>query len=327
MFDITSALFPDPAVFSERPGPDAPLQQSAIYAKAARLLGAHVDYIPLPATGAWVMRRRLPLLGPVAMVSRGPSDLTSAVARTLPATLQARHVIVHAEDAAAAAALSAAGYWRIAPARQIADLSLNASADHMAACLSGKWRNRLRHALRNNVTVRREPMPASAHHWLFSAEALNATSKSYRPTPPALIAALAAAAPGTAHLFVARRGGGPIGAMLFLRHGTRATYQIGWCGRVGRESSASNLLMWRAMVELQAMGCDGIDLGHADAHQSPGLARFKLGTGACQRSLGGSWLSSVLLPSRPQFRRPLRIVPDRATDVPARAARPGSPTP
>jgi hypothetical protein len=166
--------------------------------------------------------------------------------------------------------------------------------------MTAKWRNRLRHGLRQGVRVTCAPVPPTPRHWLFAAEALSARTLGYRPMSPAIIAAIAAARPGTARLFVARKTGGPVAAMLFLRHGRCATYQIGWSTRAGRACSAGNLLLWRAMIELGAAGCDRIDLGLADPEQDPGLARFKRGSGALLRPLGGTWLSSALLPDRAQ---------------------------
>jgi hypothetical protein len=52
------------------------------------------------------------------------------------------------------------------------------------------------------------------------------------------------------------------------------------------------------MQALQATGVEVIDLGLAEPDRAAGLARFKLGTGARLRRLGGSWLSSCALPRR-----------------------------
>jgi lipid II:glycine glycyltransferase (peptidoglycan interpeptide bridge formation enzyme) len=126
-----------------------------------------------------------------------------------------------------------------------------------------------------------------------------------------MIAALAGADPGAGRLFTARGPDGPIAAMLFFRHGRTATYQVGWSDAAGRAASAGPVLMWHAMLALQATGAEMIDLGLADPRTAPGLARFKLGTGAGLRALGGSWLASCALPRR---KRPVAraLVPDGA---------------
>ncbi|MEM7724372.1 MAG: hypothetical protein AAF376_18660, partial [Pseudomonadota bacterium] len=87
-----------------------------------------------------------------------------------------------------------------------------------------------------------------------------------------------------------------------------------WTNRIGRDLSASNLLMWRAMVSLQAMGCDRLDLGLADAGKCKGLAHFKAGTGAEIRELGGSWMTTCVLPRR--WPRPSAGVPPAVSPSP-----------
>ncbi|MEM7722233.1 MAG: GNAT family N-acetyltransferase, partial [Pseudomonadota bacterium] len=203
-----------------------PLQQTALYGRASAQMGADIRPLRLPDWQAWVVHRKVQALGSVAMLSRGPSLINAAQARALRPATGARHLIVHAEDATSADALAAAGFWSIARPTPVAELHLTGSPAEMAARLDGKWRNRLRHALKMNVTVTQGPMSPDTGHWLFTAEAQRAHDLGYRPMPPALVAAMSEA-PGAAHLFTARRGGGVIAAMLFLRHGRRATYQIG----------------------------------------------------------------------------------------------------
>jgi len=171
----------------------------------------------------------------------------------------------------------------------------------MRAALSVKWRNRLRKAERQHIHVTQRPMPSDPTHWLFRAEAQSARLKGYRPFPPALVVAMARARPDSTHLFTAYGASGRLGAMLFLRHGWTATYQIGWISAEGRALSAGNLLMWQAMEALQRLGVGQIDLGAADTLQDPGLTRFKLGTGARLRTLGGTWLDSAALSTLRRF--------------------------
>ena len=190
-------------------------------------------------------------------------------------------------------ALAAAGFHRIGAPRQVADLVLRSNAAEMARALAPKWRNRLRHGQAQGLVLRRRAMPADPDNWLLRAEARQAARLWYQPLPPEMIAALAAARPGAAQLFTAYHMGQRVAAMLFLRHGRDATYQIGWTGEAGRKRSAGPVLMWQAMVDLQQMGVDRIDLGAADPDAAPGLARFKLGTGAELRTLGGTWLDTA----------------------------------
>jgi len=78
--------------------------------------------------------------------------------------------------------------------------------------------------------------------------------------------------------------------MIFLLHGDRATYQIGWRDREQAPPSAHHLLLWEAAKYLAQKGFHQLDLGTIDTATTPGLARFKLGSGARARALGPSLL-------------------------------------
>lgn len=293
MFDDAPAL-DLPPMLRQRPCPSAPvaLQQSALWLAATQSLGAVASVEDIGATRATVLRRKLPVLGQMAVVSRADLKLDTSLATTLRADLGARLLVVNAETADDARMMAAAGFHRIAAPRVVADLILRPSTDAMAAHLSPKWRNRLRHGQSQGLKIQRRPLPADPNHWLFRAEAAQARRMWYQPMPSTMIAALAASKPGAAQLFTAYHHGEKVAAMLFVRHGRDATYQIGWSNDKGRALSAGPVCMWRAMVDLQAMGTDHIDLGAADRRRAPGLAHFKRGTGAQMRALGGSWIDT-----------------------------------
>jgi hypothetical protein len=312
------------------PGPASPpdhalpLQQSAAWLGALRLLGAEVRPLrPLGLTGHAVLRK-LPGLGPAAMVSRGAAGLGPAQAERLRQGLGVRHLVIHAETEKDGETLRDAGFRRIVSPRTIAELRIDAGPDALASAMSCKWRNRLRQALKTSLTVRRRPMSADPAHWLFAEDAQQARRLRYRPLPPRVVAAVCAADPGTGQLFTAYLGGVRVAAMLFLRHGSAATYQIGWTSGAGRTASAGNLCLWRAMLELREMGVRRIDLGAADRATMPGLVRFKTGAGGTVRSLGGSWLDSAWLPGRRPVAQAGSCPPLSAR---SRRARPGGTAP
>ena len=51
-----------------------------------------------------------------------------------------------------------------------------------------------------------------------------------------------------------------------------------------------SVLLMEAARRLAATGVTELDLGTIDTDASPGLARFKLGSGATVQRLGGTWL-------------------------------------
>ena len=265
---------------------DAPaLQQSSLYAAALSRLGAGCLWHAVPGGRLLLLMRRLPALGPVALLSRP----TIALPADLRRALGARALIVNTETAAQASTLSRAGFLRLAAPRGLASLALDGTPEDWLARMDGKWRNRLRHAMRQGLEVRSAPLPPDPHHWLFHREAAQQHAQGYRNLPPALIVAIAAAEPGALTLFTARASGRIIAAMLFARHESAASYMIGWSEAAGRATSAHNLLLWQAMGVLRTAGLERIELGPCDANKAPGLARFKLGSGAKARSLGGTW--------------------------------------
>ena len=313
MFDAAPPLPHDAdpgADFGHGPGPgsDRALPQSDAYIAALRALGVPVRAVPVADASVWMIVRRVPVLGRVGLISRpqlrfglglGPG-LGDGLqdARALRRAAGVDHLILNVEDDGDADAVAAAGFRRIARPRRIAMLDLDLPEDRLRARLGQKWRNRLRASHRHGVSVRQSHGAVSAGHWLLAADRAQARGKGFRPLPPRLIAAITRADPAGATRFTAFRDGRPVAAALFIRHGARATYQIGWCSDAGRAVSAGNRVIWAAMLALRAQGVARIDLGHIDAEGAPGLTRFKLGTGARAVTLGGTWISSRVLPRR-----------------------------
>ncbi len=312
MFDFSpcpSYTAPQPV----RTSPHAPLQQSELWLTAADRLGSDARLDRIGGASALVLRKRLPIIGELALVSRARMNLSADAAAALRGQLGTRHVVINAETTDDAVSLARAGFHRIVAPRMIAELRLAPTPDAMAARLMPKWRNRLRHGQSQGLQIKRHPMPADAAHWLLRAEARQSARLWYQPMPPEVIAALVASAPGAGQIFTAYHMGQRVAAMLFLRHGRAATYQIGWMEAEGRARSAGPALMWRAMVELQQMGVETIDLGAADPDRAAGLARFKRGTGAELRALGGSWLDTGLIPRKGRAARARGVATLRGT--------------
>ena len=74
--------------------------------------------------------------------------------------------------------------------------------------------------------------------------------------------------------------------MLMQMHPPVATYHIGWTNAHGRSLMAHHLLLWHAANDMANHGVTRLDLGTVDTQTAPGLARFKIGSGANIRPLG-----------------------------------------
>jgi hypothetical protein len=265
-----------------------PLQQSPLYAAALAGLDVPIRLIHGPDGPILVLMRRLPILGRVALVSRPRGRIDAELRKTLGARL----LLVNADSPEQGQNLANQGFFRISAPRNHAHLSLAGTLDDWLSRMQGKWRNRLRHGQRQGLELRTNPMPPDCNHWLFHREAAQQKTRAYRNLPPALIVGMAAADPTALRLFTARKEGKTCAAMLFVRHGNSATYLIGWSDRTGLSASAHPVLMWQAMADLHGSGATDIDLGHCDQMKNPGLARFKLGSGARLCPLGGTWISA-----------------------------------
>lgn len=288
-----------------------PLQQSPHYARALDLLGVPVRSLVIRKSGApigWcqTQSRRLRMLGEVRMITRGPVWQSAPSGSALDWLGDWRRenpagpLILNAEDTPPDA-LREHGFWPLMTGATMAMLALSSPHD-MRSRLAQKWRNRLVRAEDSPLTFQSHDFDGDPAHWLLAAEALQQSRRGYSGLPPAFTTAYARANPGCARLFTAFLKGTLAAAVLILRHGRLATYHIGHTLPEGRRHNAHNLLMWQAMTWLATNGHDMLDLGTLNTQDAPGLARFKLGTGAAAKPLRGTWLH---LPGLAPFARRL----------------------
>lgn len=181
--------------------------------------------------------------------------------------------------------MAGAGLIPLITTRHQAIWDLRPDPAQLRAAMAQKWRNRLAAAERAGGT------PVLSRHGrddlaaLIAAEAGQRRARRYRALPADFLRHWTC--PVALWRWPAR---GPMRAgMLFLIHGTAATYHIGWAGPEARAAFAHGPMLWRAACDLRARGVTLLDLGAADA-ANPGLARFKLGTGAALRPLGATVL-------------------------------------
>ena len=270
------------------PALDLPLQQHPSF---ARMLGPRCTSYGIYDQGSAVGHVQLIRRGRLWLASRGPVWLDPG-AQTAGMRALRRHLpgwsglVINAETPVKDG--WQAGFVRLSTGLTVAEWQLGAVAQ-MRAALHPKWRNRLVRAENAGLRVIQSTLPADPAHWLLANDGTQQRAKCYRAWPASLCAAYARANPDQAQLWTADRGDGPLAAVLVLIHGTVASYQIGWSGAAGRAAHAHNLLLWRAACWLADQGVRRFDLGSVDSKSTPGLAHFKLGTGAAMRTLGGTW--------------------------------------
>jgi hypothetical protein len=263
----------------------APLLQSATAARALAALRVSLTDAGQLVAQILLLRRfgfTATLRGPLWHPAVTPPQMTAAL-RVL-----RRHGLrlVEADDPATATALHAAGFRQVATPAHVAELDLTPDAATRRRALDGKWRNRLVHAEKSRLTLHHRRLEGPADP-LLMAEAAQRRTRRYRALPPGLSLAFGPAA----HVVEARQNGTPVAAMLFLRHGQTATYHIGHTTPAGRAAEAHRLILWHMADTLARDGVTRLDIGTVDTETTPGLARFKLGTGARLRPLGGSFIA------------------------------------
>lgn len=158
-------------------------------------------------------------------------------------------------------------------------------AGDLRAGLAGKWRNRLSAAERAGLKVR--PAGRKTFAALVVAEATQAAARGYRGHPAAFSLALPWE---SLRVWEWRHAGAPAAAMAFVVEGQGAWWHLSWAAPEAKARGVPVLMLWQAAQALAAEGITRLDLGSVDTEAAPGLARFKLGTGAGLRRLGATAL-------------------------------------
>lgn len=282
-----------------------PMQQHPAYGRACLAAGGRIATFGLGpkreiTARAQVLLRRWPLIGEVAMIARGPvwaeppsRDDAQDSARSLVGMLRksCRVVVLSPDPIGTEEPMAHSGMLPMMTGGVEARLSLEGDEAARLARMQGKWRNRLRRALEEDLDLTQGPLPADHTHWLLQREAAQARERGYRRLPLSFTQAWRVQnGARSTRVFTASFQGLPVAAMLFLLHGSSATYHIGWTGKVGRETGAHALLLHEASRWLARRGYLWVELGTLDTDRSPGLARFKLGAGARPQPLGSSWI-------------------------------------
>lgn len=263
-----------------------PLQQHPRFAAALRRLGRDVRRIEMadahPVVAVRIFGQLLASRGPIWRAPYEDCTKAAALARS-----GLRLINAETEDHAG---LTHAGFRKLATAASVAELDLRQSATARLAAAQGKWRNQWRRALSAPVTTRDERFDLQRHQWLLDADHAQQKQKRFRGLPHTLIVALAEQHPDGVSVQVAYHADAPVAAMLFVHHRPVVTYHLGWISDAGRQWGLHHRILMAAAACFADQGYHRLDLGAVDTQNAPGLARFKIASGAQVRPLGGSWL-------------------------------------
>lgn len=253
------------------------------------------------ALAQFLCRRYAGVLG-VALCTRGPLWLAPVAAagqaaiyaelkRSLP--MRGPRVILFSPDQTVPDDPGLASLTRVLTGYSTVMLDLAQPDAALRAGLHAYWRNRLAAAERSGLDVAEVDTAAGACDWVLQEEMRQRERKRFYALPPAFVHNYIAAHPDLRHaalILSASLHAQPVAAMLFLIHGSAATYQLGWSRPSGRATNAHNLLLWRALPLLRERGVRRLDLGGVNTRDLPGISRFKLNTGGAVVTYAGGYL-------------------------------------
>lgn len=195
------------------------------------------------------------------------------------------------------ALLRSAGYRRVMTGASTIWVDLRADAESLRAQLQSKWRNQLKKAEGEPLTLSIGGKKTKHYNWLLEREAEQRTHVGYAAIPVGVVPAYAKAAAAfdsnqAGVLSVsAYYNGQPVAGALFMRHGNGATYHIGWSGGQGRSLNAQNRVLFEGMLALKAEGVTWLDLGGVETKTQAGITRFKMGLGHSVTRLPGLYIA------------------------------------
>lgn len=285
------------------------LQQDWAYGATMRLLGvpvlrAMIEQDGSPVGLAQFIVRGFGPLGSLSLCSRGPLWLQSlsaadkalacrALRQSLPRA-GLKFVFITPEETRQSDEHGLRSWRRVVSGYSTVMIDLAPATDQMRAALEGKWRNRLVAAEASGLQVQRIGTNPGQYRWLLDQEQAQRQTKGLAGLPLGFYEPYIGSRQQPSQCVLSLRadlGRDRVAAMMFLIHGQAATYQVGWSNESGRDLNAHNLLLWRAMLELQSRGVRRLDLGGVNTVRSAGLARFKIGTGGQVLELAGTYLA------------------------------------
>jgi len=182
-------------------------------------------------------------------------------------------------------------HQRNAPAWRSLWIDLSDDLDVLRKRQNGKWRNMLVSAEKEGLSLSVDQSPAG-FEWMVGHQEEMMKDLDFVGPDPRFLRSWASSVESDTPMTIlkATEDGEPVAGICLARHGVAATYLLGWSGDRGRQVRASHFLIWQAVIYLKEAGVEWFDLGGVDEHASPGIAKFKFGTGGDRYDLVGEYL-------------------------------------
>lgn len=270
------------------------MQQHWVYGASMRLPGMQTHRAEVVLNGRsvalaqFICRRYAGIFG-IALCTRGPiwlGDVADAdkarIQRALKQSLpMARpRIILFSPDLTDPQHPSMASLTRVLTGYSTVTLDLSQPLNVLRAGLHPYWRNRLSSAERSGLKLAVLSHDSAELPRILAEEQIQRQRKRFYALPLGFIDHyLEEGGTESALILQASWQSRPVAVMLFLIHGSSATYQLGWSQAQGRALNAHNLILWNAIEQLKQRGIDKLDLGGVNTHDLPGISRFKINTG------------------------------------------------
>ncbi len=283
------------------------LQQDWAYGTSLKALGIEVHRAEVILDGETValaqfIGRRYGYLVGFALCTRGPlwlkpvpaadrARIYAELKRTLPMTRP--RFALFSPDVLDPADESLSRLTRVMTGYSTVLIDLTQTPEAFRAGMEGRWRNRLVASEKAALNIVRTGANPAQYRWLLEEERAQRQSKGFHGLPIEFVESYIHSRSQTSKTLLVLRAEhkkDKVAAMLFLLHGTAATYHVGWSNDTGRDTNAHNLLLWRAFHELKERGVRTLDLGGINTRSLAGISRFKIGSGGRVVTYAGTYV-------------------------------------
>jgi lipid II:glycine glycyltransferase (peptidoglycan interpeptide bridge formation enzyme) len=170
------------------------------------------------------------------------------------------------------------GFKKVPQSFETLWLELTPSLEELRKTLDRKWRNHLNKAERSNIEVVAD---VEGHHlevFLRNYDLYKSKKNFEGPEGSFFKHEIENALPfKDAIILWARIDKLPVAGIVVMRHGTSASYRLGWNSPEGRVAQAHYLLVWKAIEILKKQNIETFDLGGILAQDTTGFNTFKQG--------------------------------------------------
>lgn len=144
--------------------------------------------------------------------------------------------------------------------------------------LNRKWRNHLTNAEKSPLKITADNTGKYLNHFL-SCYTLFKKQKNFKgPSAEFIRCEVEKALAFKDAIFLwAHLDGLPVAGILVFKHGSSASYRIGWNTSLGREHNSHFILLWKAIELLKKHGIESLDMGGILPGEAEGLTKFKMG--------------------------------------------------